>query len=319
LADEWGVNTLPLLLSLILSAVFPGPEEAGSSEPVATPKSSGLVQAAWNSAQVVRLRHYWHSGKEHFELDRAFAAGSLFTSQSECWGERDARLVWREYGLGMGEPHTFLIDKPLGSFEVQTSRYGLGSETHQTRPGGVEEFQAFAWSGPMDSIEGPLESKRAGGVHYRKTVDWAPLKLWQAVRTNEALPSRLYSTQPNTANIEVLRLSRFPVQDLAWLSPQSSSSESVRCVRIQSETSGALTELLFSGEDLVALRFHGRGPWARRIAPERWSMIESDWRGIAQSKQRTPRARAFEAAAPFLDKSIRTQAHWWKDTELGVR
>ena len=239
---------------------------------------------AKDPARIVRLGHSVRGGCTHWQWDTAFAGGRLFTSQAERSGNGEARLVWRELAKGQGRPHTLVIDRKSNSLAFHRTRYGLGSETHSLQPA------------PADSPGGGL----------------FPMQWLGVCRTGdpESAPPRIFN--PQTARWETARsmtLSRVPVS-LATLHPQQEPLRYVRLIWLESQTT---SEWLLSGTDLVSFRLHARGPWAARLQPEAWYRWHDDWHGLADFVDRGPKARAMEAAAPFLDKRARVRPLWWRN------
>lgn len=233
--------------------------------------------------RIESLGSYSHRGRAHLQWDTAFAGGHLFTSHAERWSAEGTRLVWRELAKGDGPGHTVVLEMAPHAQEVAVTRYGLRSRTHTQQP----------------------------APECQDTQARMPLQWWEALRTGQTIESPAHVLHPQTGRWEPVRILTLdaPIA-LAWIHPEQSA---LRYVRLQWLHSQTTSEFLFSGNDLVSYRLHARGPWAQAMTPQAWHRLHDDWHGQADFSTRSPRARAMEAAAPFLDKRARQAPLWWRN------
>ncbi len=236
-----------------------------------------------NPARITSLGHYEQGERQHVQWDNAFAGGQLFTSHAEQWGPEGRRLVWRELAKGAGPGHTVVLETSYGSNRVHLSRYGLRTQVH-----GLQEAP--------DEATGPA---------------WMPWQWLQHVRRGQSLPAGSLVLHPQTGRWEAVACLELPVPvALGWNHP---GQEPLRYVRLHWLASETISEFVFSGQDVVSFRWHARGPWAQAVTAEAWHTWNHDWHGQADFSARGPRARAMEAAAPFLDKRARQTPLWWRN------
>lgn len=233
---------------------------------------------------LVALRSYTRFGSEVLEEDTLFRDSTLVTAHHEEIHPCGARLVWRELAFGQGQAHTLIADGLGGPGPVKILRHGLRAATHHTIETASPELRSCV----------------------------GMLTLLEALRAStSALPSRVFVTE--TGRIEPFVVQRVNLDlVLGWNERWVGVSQG-DWLRIQTTESGTLRDIRLIDKELVAFRWRPRAPWALPIEESSFQATATAWRALARPKIAEPRVRAFEAAAPFLDKSEHTRPVWFQE------
>lgn len=238
---------------------------------------------------IIALRHYGRGDLDVLEWDTVFEGGQLVLSEHQITFDNDAaggphlKTIWRERALGQGSAHT-VIAETEGAGDWQVLRHGLRSKAHAT-----VTLQNAAGS-PVVTRLGLLQKARTGDLES------GPLALWNGeLGTLEQ------------GYVHVLDLGRSA--SLQWIHP---GLQTPRAVIWRSWNSSASLAFELNGAHCLGIQTCLRGPWARPMHERQWRRLDQKWRREAPVHDRGARARALEAAAPFLDKKIYKVPTWHK-------
>ncbi|HRV82531.1 MAG TPA: hypothetical protein P5218_13930 [Planctomycetota bacterium] len=270
-------------------AVLPLPQQAGAPPQAADPppamlRSEYFAMPSSPHGEVVCLvamRRYMREGSCVLEEDTLFRDASLITSLHEELRPDGGRLVWRELDYGQGFSHTLVVDGLGDPGPITVMRHGLRSATHR-------------------SLVLPSDHPRSSA---------GPLALLETLR-QPGSPMPEAWLVPETAQLEGYAVKRLTLPLGGGWSERWVGLPALEWIQVRSTQSGSLREYQVMGDHLIGFRWRHRGPWAQPIDEAAWQAQSSAWRTLARPRVARPRARALEAAAPFLDKREHTKPIW---------